>query len=160
MPRIVVETEIAAPPERCFDLARSIDFHVRRSVRTGERAVAGVTAGLIGPGERVTWSARHLGVRQRLAVRIVEYDRPRVFVDEMERGAFRSFRHRHEFSPLPGGRTLMRDVLDYEAPLGPLGRLAERLVVTPHLRRFKLDHAAQLKRAAESDAWRAFAPDA
>jgi hypothetical protein len=52
----------------------------------------------------------------------------------------------------------MRDTLEYEAPLGPLGRIAGALVVTPHMRRFKVERAAHLKRVAESEAWRAFLP--
>ena len=56
-----MSTEIAAPPPRCFELSRSVDLHLESMVGSGERAVAGVTSGLIGPGEQVTWEARHLG---------------------------------------------------------------------------------------------------
>ena len=59
MPRIVLHTSIAAPIERCFDLARSIDLHMASTDWSGERAVAGVTSGLIGPGQEVTWRGRH-----------------------------------------------------------------------------------------------------
>jgi len=48
-------TPIAAPSERVFDLARSIDAHQDSAGGTQERAVAGVTRGLIGLGEEVTW---------------------------------------------------------------------------------------------------------
>jgi len=61
---------INAPIERCFDLARDIDFHQRSLTDTGERAIGGVTSGLIALGETVTWEATHFGVRQRLTVRI------------------------------------------------------------------------------------------
>lgn len=63
MPSIRIETAIAAPPERCFDLARDIDAHVRSTAGTHERAVGGVTTGLMGLGDEVTWEAKHLGVR-------------------------------------------------------------------------------------------------
>ena len=69
MPLIVLETRIRAPRERVFDLARSIDAHQSSTSGTSERAVAGVTSGLIGLGEEVTWRARHLGVTQHLTVR-------------------------------------------------------------------------------------------
>ncbi len=54
MPRIEIETWIAAPTDLCFDLARDIDLHIRSTDGTGERAVEGVTSGLIGLGEFVT----------------------------------------------------------------------------------------------------------
>lgn len=55
-------TLIAAPVERVFDLARSIDMHQDSMKGSGESAIAGVTSGLIGEGEEVTWRARHFGV--------------------------------------------------------------------------------------------------
>ena len=64
----------------------------------------------------------------------VEYDRDRMFVDEMRRGPFASWRHRHLFFEDPDGCRL-RDEIDYEPPLGVLGRLADRIVIRPRLRR-------------------------
>lgn len=58
MARIELTTRVSAPPERCFDLARSVDLHAHAAAATGERAVAGVTRGLLGPGQEVTWRAR------------------------------------------------------------------------------------------------------
>ena len=51
---IELTTDINAPIGRVFDLARSIDLHMNSTSKTGERAVAGVTSGLIGAGEQVT----------------------------------------------------------------------------------------------------------
>jgi hypothetical protein len=59
--RIHLETEIAAPIERVFDLARDIDLHERSMAQTDEQAVGGRTTGRIGPGQTVTFRARHLG---------------------------------------------------------------------------------------------------
>jgi hypothetical protein len=52
---IRVVTNIAAPAGRCFDLARSVDAHVRSTEASGERAVGGRTGGLLAPGDEVTW---------------------------------------------------------------------------------------------------------
>ena len=149
MPVIRTEIFIDAPPERCFDLSRDVDLHTRSASRTGERAVAGVTTGLLGPGDTVTWEAVHLGLRQRLTVRITRFDRPRLFVDELVRGAFRSLRHVHEFEPRDGG-TLVRDTFAYTSPLGPLGTLADRLFLERYLRGFLVERNRFLKREAES----------
>ena len=85
---IELTTEIDAPISRVFDLARSIDLHTNSTSRTGERAVAGVTSGLIGPGDEVTWRARHFGVWQSLTVRVEVFEPPTHFSDRMLRGAF------------------------------------------------------------------------
>jgi len=157
MPVIVLETLIHAPRERVFDLARSIDAHQASAGATRERAIAGVTSGLIGLGESVTWEARHLGVTQRLTVEITRFDRPFSFQDTMRRGAFAHMVHDHAFAALADHTTRMTDRFDYAAPLGPLGWLAEHLVLTRHLRRFLLERNAVLKTLAESpDAWRAY----
>lgn len=148
MPIIRLETWIRAEPEACFDLARDVEAHVASTPGTEERAVGGVTTGLLGLGDEVTWEAVHLGVRQRLTARITELDRPRYFVDEMVRGAFAGFVHRHEFVPERGG-TRMIDVFDYRSPLGPLGRLADVLFLEGTMRRFLAARAEALKAALE-----------
>jgi ligand-binding SRPBCC domain-containing protein len=155
---IELRTFIAAPPERVFDLSRSIDLHTRSMARSREEAVAGRTSGLIGPGETVTWRARHLGVRQRLTIRISGYDRPRWFRDELVRGAFATMAHDHHFHAAEGG-TEMRDVFRFSAPAGPLGRLVERLVLTAYMRRLLEERNAAIKAAAEGEEWRKLLED-
>ena len=148
MPVIRLNTEIAAPPERCFDLARDVDVHQQSTAASRERAIAGVTSGRMELGDSVTWQATHLGVTWRLTSRITAFDRPRRFVDEMERGPFRRLRHIHEFHPDASGTT-MTDVFDYLLPLGIIGVIADVLVVRPYLRRFLERRNAFLKQAAE-----------
>src|SRR2546425_10065642 len=101
MPVIELSTVIRAPRERVFDLARSIDAHQDSTEGTNERAVAGVTRGLIGLNDEVTWEARHLGLRQRLTVRVTEFNRPQHFQDIMVEGAFKSMKHAHVFLEHP-----------------------------------------------------------
>lgn len=158
MPTIELITHIAAPLDRCFDLSRSIDLHQRSLAASGERAVAGVTAGLIGLGETVTWEARYFGVRQRLTTRITAFDRPRHFRDSMVAGAFSRFDHDHWFDPADGGGTMVRDVFDFDAPLGMLGRIAEKAFLTRYMRRLLAERNVTIKRVAESDAWREYLP--
>jgi ligand-binding SRPBCC domain-containing protein len=143
--RIECETLIGAPPERCFDLSRSVELHLEAAASTGERAVGGVTSGLLGAGDTVTWEARHLGRRWRLTVRIEAYDRPRFFRDEQVRGPFRRLAHDHFFEAANGG-TRMRDVFELASGLPPL----DRLVLAPHLRRFLERRNELIKRTAEA----------
>ena len=157
MARLELSLHVAAPPARCFDLARSVDAHVRSTASTGERPVGGKTSGLLELGDEVTWRARHLGVWQELTSRITAFERPHHFRDSMVRGAFARFDHDHYFTPSEGG-TLLRDVFDYRAPLGPLGWLAERLFLSAYMRRFLLARLHELKALAESERWRELIP--
>jgi ligand-binding SRPBCC domain-containing protein len=147
---IRIETDIAAPPAVCFDLARNVDAHVASTTATGERAIAGVTTGLLNLGDEVAWRARHFGVTQELTSRITAFDRPNYFRDEMVRGVFARLVHHHYFETIPAG-TRMVDVFDFSAPLGLLGVLAERLFLTAYLSGFLKTRAQMLKRMAESD---------
>ena len=155
MPVIQLATSIAAPIERVFDLARSIELHTASTSRTGERAVTGVTSGLIGSGEEVTWRARHFGVWQSLTVRITAFEHPTHFADAMVRGVFRRMEHHHYFEPSSSGTT-MRDVFTYESPLGILGRIADFLFLERYLRAFLIERNRVIKATAESDAWKRY----
>ena len=148
-----METRIAAPVERCFLLSLNIDLHTESAAPTGEKAIAGVMHGLIGPGETVTWRGRHFGLMLTHMTVISKYDRPRFFEDSMVRGMFQSFAHQHFFEQTAEG-TLMRDKLRFAAPLGPLGIIAEKLVRRRYLRGFLEERNAVIRRVAESaDGW-------
>lgn len=154
---ITLNTAIAAPRERVFDLARSIDAHQATAAQTGENAVAGTTSGLLGLNQEVTWRARHFGVVQHLTVRMTRLERPTHFQDVMIKGAFRSMTHDHFFETMAGG-TLMRDRFEFSAPLGILGVLVENLLLVRYMRRFIAERNCTLKRIAESDDWRKHLP--
>ena len=160
MVRLEELTVIGAPIERCFDLARSVEVHLAGNVHSGELAVAiaGVTCGLIGLGQRVTWRAKHLGVWQKLTSEITAMDRPTYFQDTMIRGAFRSMSHDHFFRPLLQDETEMRDVFCFAAPLGILGRLAEFAVLRRYMQALLRERNAVIKEIAESPAWRRYLP--
>src|ERR1700709_408922 len=93
-------TIIAAPIERCFDLARSIEVHLLGNTHFGEQATAGTCTGLIELGRSVTWRRRHFGIRQALPSAIPAMDAPTYFQDTMERGAFKAMQHDHHFRSL------------------------------------------------------------
>ena len=155
MPLIELSTAIAAPIERVFDLARSIDLHVASTSSTGERAIAGVTSGLIGLGQEVTWRARHFGVWQSLTSRITEFEQPTHFADVMLRGAFRRLEHHHHFDRSSDG-TIMRDVFTYKSPLGFIGRMADALFLKRYLRSILIERNRVIKVTAESEVWRQY----
>lgn len=126
-----------------FDLARNIDTHVESQSGAAEKAVSGVATGLIGLGEDVTWSARHFGVPLRLTSRVTEFDAPHRFVDEQTHGPFKSFHHEHLFEPTAEG-SIMVDRIRFVAPFGPVGRVAESLVLARYMRRLIEDRGKYL----------------
>lgn len=150
MARFEIALLITAPIERCFDLARDVDAHIATTLGTEERVVAGRMSGLFELNDEVTWEAVHFGVRQRLTSRITKFDRPHHFRDSMVRGAFKRFDHDHYFKETRGG-THCRDVFDYDAPLGPLGWVAERGFLTRYMQNFLAVRLRMLKDMAERE---------
>lgn len=148
MPTIRLTTEIRAPLERVFDLARSIDLHMESMTRYDETAIGGVTGGLIGPDQEVRWRARHFGISWTLTARITGYDRPRWFRDSQVRGPFRRFDHDHFFEHADN-ITTVTDVFDFNSPAGWLGSLVDALVMERYLTRLLTERNARLKEAAE-----------
>lgn len=153
MPRIKLETFIRSNLQTCFDLSRSIDLHKISTSHTAEEAINGRTTGLIGLDEFVTWRAVHFGIRQQLTTRITAFNSPFHFRDEQEKGAFNFFTHDHYFKEVDGG-VCMLDVFEFRSPLGPLGLLADKLVLTRYMTKLLLTRNAVIKEFAESDRWR------
>lgn len=140
---------IAASPAACFDLSRSIDAHASSMARSKEKAIGGVTSGLIGPGEEVVWQARHFGLRFRMKSRISAYDRPRCFIDEQADGPFASWWHRHSFEPEAGG-TRMIDEVRYEVRAGVAGRILDRLLLHRYMTELLNRRNAHIKATLEA----------
>jgi len=113
------------PIETVFDVERNISLHCATQKYNGERAVAGMTSGLIEKGQEVEWETRHFGIRQRLRVKITHMQKPIYFRDEQIFGAFKSFSHEHHFKAITPHQTEKTDLMLIEAPLGLLGKIAE-----------------------------------
>ncbi len=150
MPFITLATLINAPPAVCFDAARDAQLHLESARETGECIVAGRDVGLWELGDEIIFEGKHLGVRQRFSARVVAFERPHYFRDEMTRGAFASLSHTHIFEPLPNDKTRMVDVVEWRAPLGKLGAIFSDKIVEMHLRRFLRERAWHLKRHCEN----------
>jgi len=155
-------TEIRAPIRRCFDLARSVEVHLAGNVHSGETAVAlaGVTSGLVGLAQRVTWRAKHFGVWQHLTSEITAFEPPAYFQDAMVQGIFRFMNHDHFFRTLPSGLTEMKDVFRFTAPLPLLGPLAEIVFLRRYMRNLLHERNVVLKQIAESSDWQRYLPSA
>ena len=150
MARIELTTTINAPVETCFNLSRSIDLHTQSMQDTGEQAVAGVTEGLLGLNETVTWRAKHFGLAMKMTSKITELMFATSFTDEQVRGPFKKLKHRHIFQQLGKNRTLMTDEFEFESPLGFLGRLTDKLWMRAYLTELLAKRNEVIKQVAEA----------
>jgi hypothetical protein len=76
MATFTITTFIKNKPDVVFDLSRSIDLHLISTAKTNEKAVAGVTVGLITLHESVTWQANHLFRKRYFTSKIIAFDYP------------------------------------------------------------------------------------
>ncbi len=72
--------------------------------------------------DRIRYRIRVLGVPLQWITHITEWSEGRFFTDVQEKGPYRQWIHRHEFSP-EGSGVMMTDRVDYELPLGIVGRI-------------------------------------
>ena len=118
MPRLVIETKINAAPEICFNLIR------QASLETGEQKIIGDFE----KGQTVIFQSSFLGFKQNLTVKVTEFEKPRLFIDEMTKGIFKNFCHIHEFILQNNSETLLKDTFQWTAPLRIIGKLFNKLL--------------------------------
>lgn len=133
--RITRTTRVPADVDTAFDLSLTIEVHVESFSKSQERAVEGVTTGVMGLDEEVTWKARHFGRVWTMKSKISTLDKPTIFVDEQVRGPFRTWHHTHRFTRLGNQVTEMVDDIVLRAPFGILGWIAERIGLTWYMGR-------------------------
>ena len=149
MTTIIITTKIKAPIETVFDTARNIDIHQLSAIKSNEKAIDGKTSGLIELNETVTWSGKHFGLNLMHKSKITQFKFPTFFVDEMEEGHFKSFKHEHLFQT-EKNYTVMIDRLDYETPYGFLGIIFDKIILKKYLTNFIKTRNEILKNLAEN----------
>lgn len=98
-----------------------------RGVENGSRVTLGVPAGPF----RTTWVAEHRDVRPGESFRDVQVA-----------GPFARFDHLHRMEPAGPGRSILRDRIEFEPPLGALGRAVAGIAIRRKLERlFEYRHA-------------------
>jgi hypothetical protein len=104
-------------------------------------------------GAQLDYQLSLFGVPVRWRTRISDWQPQERFVDEQESGPYALWRHTHEFEAREGS-TLMRDVVDYSEPLGPVGTVAHVLFVRRTLDRifdFRRDAILRLLDRSRTD---------
>lgn len=149
MTEIRLVTRINASTEKCFDLSRSVEVHVKSTAHTNEKAIAGRTSGLCEMNDEITWQATHFWIQQKFSVRITKMMQPHFFEDTMVKGAFDSMRHEHHFEESLG-QTRMTDVFVYTVPLGFIGKLFDWIILKPYMTKLLLLRNQTIKELAEN----------
>ena len=153
MPVIQLTTFIKAPADRVFNLSRSIDLHTISTKQSNEKAVAGVTKGLININETVTWQAEHFFKKREFTSVISKMEYPGYFCDEMVKGDFVSFKHHHYFDATNGG-TIMNDNIVFKTPYYILGSIFNKIYLTYYLKKLIIKRNQCIKKFAESGEWK------
>jgi ligand-binding SRPBCC domain-containing protein len=131
--KFVKQTVIRAPPERVFA------FHERRDALElltppWEHARVIKPANIAKVGSRAVIETKTLGLTLRWVAEHTAYEPPLLFEDVQVSGPFRRWRHRHLVSAHADG-ALLCDEIDYEPPLGLLGRISSPWLIQPRLER-------------------------
>lgn len=93
---------------------------------------ASYPSSVAGAGSQIVLSLRALPlvpVRVRLHAEIIGFEANRSFCDCQIRGPFAFWQHNHRFRALDRNVTILTDEIEYDLPLGLLGRLAHALFV-------------------------------
>ena len=96
-------------------------------------------------GTLIEYRLKLHGVRLRWLTRIDTWDPGVSFVDRQLKGPYRLWHHTHLFEP-DGEDTIMRDIVRYALPLGPLGELARLALVRRDLDRIFEFRQAEIER--------------
>ena len=147
--RLVKESRIDAPPERVFAFHES-PRALERLTPPWEKVKLIEGGGSIRPGSRVILQTRLGPVALKWVAEHTEYEAGKMFADRQVSGPFASWYHRHLFLDDGVGGTLLRDEVDYEPPLGRLGRLIAGEFLRNKLEKLFNFRHEQTKRIVES----------
>jgi len=149
MPKIIVKTEIDADIDTCFDLARDVGFYYNTLEKFTEIPISGKVTGLMEAGDYVTWETNHLSLMQHLTLKVTEFEKPILFVDEMVRGEFKTYRHEHIFE-VDNDKTVMIDKFEFQSPYGIFGKLVDWVFLKRHFKKLIITRNKTLRLYAEA----------
>ena len=131
MPQFVKESVIEAPVEAVFAFHERPDAFELLQPPWDKVEIITPPSGLE-VGTKVSLFTWVGPFKQRIEAEHIGYEKNVFFEDTMNSGPFKSWRHKHLFFEHEDGCRL-RDEIEYEAPMGFLGRLADPIAVRPRL---------------------------
>jgi len=148
----VKESRINAPPDVVFRFHES-PAALRNLIPPWEKMEVAESAGSLRPGSKVVLRGR-LGLFPIRWIAVhTEYDPPHLFADRQESGPFAWWYHRHRFLDDGQGGTILRDEVEYQAPLGRIGRWLGGWLIRRKLDRMFAFRHETTRRLMESGKW-------
>ena len=87
------------------------------------------------PGMIITYTVSPiLGIKLNWMTEITQMKEGEYFVDDQRSGPYAIWHHEHHFKEIKGG-VLMTDILHYAIPFGPIGTLANQLLVAKQVKK-------------------------
>jgi ligand-binding SRPBCC domain-containing protein len=132
--QFVKESLIRAAPERVFAFHEQ-DNALELLMPPWETAQVVQRARISEIGSRAIIATRIFGpFKVRWVAKHTRYEPPHLFEDVQVEGPFRSWHHRHIVSPHSEG-AILRDEIEYQPPLGFIGKAVAPLLIDRRLRR-------------------------
>ncbi|MFN4909102.1 MAG: SRPBCC family protein [Bacteroidota bacterium] len=148
MERLERTVRINAPIEKVFHFHD--DTRNLLKITPADIKVSIETMGSPGLGYEVTLKVRQFMVFvMRWHVKITVYEPPVLMVDEQVSGPFRTWKQTRRLRQVEGG-TELTDIVEYEAPFGPLGRIVNALVIRRQIEKMFTYRQATTKKLLES----------
>jgi len=148
MERIEQTVQINAPIEKVFHFHDDTRNLLR--ITPPDVKVSIETVGSPGLGYEVTLKVRQFMLFvMRWHVKITVYEPPVLMVDEQLSGPFRTWKQTRRLRQVDGG-TELTDIVEYVAPFGLLGRLANALVIRRQIQKMFSYRQATTKKLLES----------
>ena len=119
--KFVKESRIAASPEEVFAF-HEFPGALKQLIPPWEKVELESGGESLRVGTRVVLKSYLGPIPLRWIAEHFEYDPPRGFSDRQLTGPFARWEHRHRFLDDGAGGTILRDEVDYEVPLGAIGR--------------------------------------
>lgn len=107
-------------PRNLATITPSMGFHITSELDEKQKMYSGMLIGY-----KIT---PLMGIRMNWLTEITYIEHHRYFIDEQRSGPFSLWHHEHHFRKIEYGIE-MTDVLNYAIPLGPIGRMANSLIV-------------------------------
>ena len=163
-------TTVRSPLERIFLLSTRIEL-VKPTLKmnlVNDPAPDYQSSGHVVLHSRVHWYGWKFGLPTHHHTLITGYTEPHTeqpgtrqawFQDQQAKGRFAFFQHDHFFRETLDPTTnqpitLLTDTVKFALPFGPLGRIAARLILLPHVRNLVHKRYGILRGLAEGEGWR------
>lgn len=157
MPTRRFETTVAAPLAKVWEFHQHVRDAMPALSLPGDDVRVEHADDPPAAGARIVFTANSPIGRIRWVARIVELVPPHAvvfgeearFTDEQESGPFKYWRHVHEFEHVDEKTARIIDTVTYRMPYGPLGWVADKLLVARKLRKMFTHRHAVTRRLLE-----------